>query len=303
MDNFERAGGCQIVRPRKKCIILALVAAIGLLAAAGGVRIYLRYKRFRTPTFRIADVRMDRIHMDPIVGSTDFIFTLDVTNPNDFAINLRDLAFFLEAEGLPVVRGRLRLLAMPAGSTTRVEVPTTVVFPAAAAAAMPRSIHENWVDYEMGLEGRADLFFWVSREFTVSREGQLPRINPLRWKVTEFRWIRSVLRPGLAMNFQVFNPNNFELDLALLQGTVTYKGRELARIEQHDLGIVEGGKTVSASVRVNLSARELARSARSLARDLRELNFDGQLQLVPPETLQSQLQGESAKSDPPGAGP
>jgi LEA14-like dessication related protein len=178
-------------------------------------------------------------------GSIDLVLSMDVTNPNNYALALAGYDYDVTFNGMPLVNGSTdQGFRIPARQTDQIRIPLTIAF--SDARKIYDSIGENGeVSYNADVDLRLDAPVLNLFKIKTNKQGSLtiPRFPKISFGDIQVKRF-SFSDIELALNMAVDNPNDFTMDLKDLVYQISVSGRQwLSGGVDNTLSI--GGKQVS----------------------------------------------------------
>lgn len=242
-----------------------------------------------------------KLHDVDVVGfdfqKLDLVFSVKVTNPNDYQISLSSLTYGLASGGLEFAHGSVPkpITPLSANETVVILAPVSVEY-APLAAVLRKARAGEAIPYELTGTAKFGFLLWKI-PVKLKHAGQMP---PLRKPAWHFRDVRLIRGPPswLELSFEVENPNTFDLPLKRLSGGLRYGDETVVRINEPALEPVPAGKTAMLKVRARVDGLGVTKAlAKTLVQRRRQFTFEGELQLGVPQLLRKMLLGKNGKDE------
>ncbi len=257
---------------------------------------------FRRPKVSVKAVRFGKIYMteDLTVGA-EIVFNLEVANPNPYSITLKNLRYDLSVEGGEVVSGKIVQpnAKLSARAVQPLDMTATVTMRGLSKFVTQHITADTQGKDRLGYEANVNCWAGVwGLGMNVSRRwsGRIPAINPLEITLRRARVKRVGLSPAVEVELDITNPNEFELKLTRLSGSLLFDKTELISVETVKARAIGAGQTVRTVLLAKLDVLAVRRVAPHLAKGLSRLRFKARAEMAPPE-LQMDLKEASSADD------
>jgi LEA14-like dessication related protein len=240
----------------------SLAAAAALLAACAGLEEFAA-SAVRRPNLVFRSVSVEALDLE---GAT-LAFTWDLENPNGFGVDLAQVRWSIDVEGMRVASGDLPGgVQVKANATAPVAFPVRVRFQDVPGIARLLGGGKDAVRYRLAATVGVRTPVGIL-ELPVSHEDRLALPSLPRFSLEGIS-VRSLgfSEIALEVRLRVRNPNGFALPLGKLDAAVAVGGAPVARAAGIDVAPVPGAASEVVSIPVRLDVASAGRAAADLAR-------------------------------------
>jgi len=280
-EQHEAAGPAGAAH-RRRTARAALPAALLAVAAFAGC--------IRKPEVHLSDIRISGMSFRKI----DLICAFKVLNPNVWDARLSDFDYTLSAAGQEISRGAapkpipkvpaLGSAIVPVAASIELAEVARVVRAYRRGGPIPYCLSARPVFSVAGLPVRV----------TMNHIGQLPRLEPPKWRLKDVS-LRRAPRRAILLTFEIENRCGLDLVLEGLSGRLTLGGETILQLDQPSVTELPEGQKVDVIVPVRIGLAGAARAATEAALNRRDLKFDGDFRLQPPPSLRQLLLGKPSQ--------
>lgn len=238
--------------------------------------------RPKPPVLKLKDIRLASLGPEGM-----FLVDFDVYNPNLYDAKIKEFRYSFRIDGREVAvatAGKGPITCKATEWTPVATVLTLDVFGVLEAGM--KAIGADRIAYEM--RGRA-VFDCMGLDLPVplAKSGHIARVQRLSWRFD------SVILPRgagvMKIVFRVGNPNDFDVPIASLTGTLEADGKTVLRLERPSVEKIPRRSEATVAIAVRVDALGLARVLAAMASRKETIRLKPRFKLDPPISLRKIL--------------